>query len=78
MAELKSSCRDVKFRISEKKLRPKRLDELRDVLNKSAGFLANTKNLTGENLPLTETEWNSLDKLINATKVLGNIKFKNF
>lgn len=69
MSELKASCRDIKFRISEKKLRPKKLDELKDVLNKSAGFLMHAKNLTGEDLPLTETEWNSLDKLINTTKV---------
>lgn len=77
MSELKASCREVKFRITEKKLRPIKLDELKDVLNKSSGFLAHTKNLTGEDLPLTETEWNSLDKLINSTKVNEFKKKKN-
>ncbi|CAF0912064.1 unnamed protein product [Brachionus calyciflorus] len=66
--ELKSSCKDVTYRINEKKLRPKKLDELKDVLNKSTEFLSFARNLTGEDLPLTETEFNSLDKLINSTK----------
>ena len=70
LSELKAECKSVFFRLKEKNLRPKRLDDLKDVLNKSVDFLANTRNLTGENLPLTEVEWNTLDKLINSTKVL--------
>jgi hypoxia up-regulated 1 len=73
LSELKATCKSVFFRLKEKNLRPKKLDDLKDVLNKSSDFLANTRNLTGENLPLTEVEWNTLDKLINSTKVFLNI-----
>jgi hypoxia up-regulated 1 len=66
--DLKSTAKSILFRIKEKKLRPKRLEELKDVLNRSVEFLNNSKNLTGTDLPLTETEWNTLDKLINSTK----------
>ena len=72
LAELKSASRDVYFRMNEKKLRPKRLDELKEVLNKSIDFLESTRNLTGaagEDKPITEVEWNTLDKLITTVKV---------
>lgn len=68
LTELKNECRDVFFRLNEKKLRPRKLDELKDVLNKSVDFLASTKNLTGEDLPLTEVERTTLEKLVNSTK----------
>lgn len=70
LAELKQISKDVFFRIEEKRLRPRRLDEMKEVLNKTVEFLNNVKNLTGEDKPLTETEWNTLDKLINSTKVI--------
>jgi hypothetical protein len=75
LAELKKISKDVYFRLNEKVLRPKRLDELKEVLNKSMDFLKTIRNLTGEDLPLTETQYNSLDKLINSTKVI--IIFQN-
>ena len=55
------------FRIKEKELRPKRLAELKEVLNVSTHFLANIRNQTGEDKPFTEIEANSLEKLINST-----------
>lgn len=70
LGELKASSKDVMFRVNEKRLRPKRLEELKEVMNKSMEFLESTKNLTGEDKPLTETEWNTLEKLINTVKVI--------
>lgn len=70
LSELKAAGKPIFFRLKEKKNRPIKLDELKDVLNKSVDFLANTKNITGEDQPLTEVEWNTLDKLINTTKVI--------
>jgi hypothetical protein len=69
LSELKAVSKNVFYRLKERKLRPQRLDELKEVLNKSVEFLGNTRNLTGEDLPLTQVEWDTLDKLINTTKV---------
>lgn len=69
LAELKNVSRDVMFRINERKLRPKRLDELKEVLNKSMEFAETSKELVGDDKPLTEVEWNTLDKLISTVKV---------
>jgi len=56
LTDLKAVCKDTFFRINEKRLRPKKLDELKDIFNKSMQLLNNVRNLTGEDLPLTETE----------------------
>ena len=69
LTELKNASRDVFYRLSEKRLRPKKLDELKDVLNRSVSFFNTLANFTGEDLPLTDTERSTLDKLINSTKV---------
>lgn len=61
--------REVFFRINEKKLRPKKLDELKETMNKSLEFFNNVQNLTGEDQPLTKVEVTALEKLINSTKV---------
>jgi hypoxia up-regulated 1 len=68
LAELRNVSRDVYFRLNEKKLRPKRLDEMKDVLNRSSSFLSTLSNYTGEDLPLTETDRSGLEKLVNTTK----------
>jgi hypoxia up-regulated 1 len=68
LGDLKAVSKTVFYRLKERKLRPQRLDELKEVLNKSVEFLGNTRNLTGEDLPLTQVEWDTLDKLINTTK----------
>ena len=68
--DLKNLCKDAFFRLSEKRLRPRKLDEMKDIFNKTIEFLNNARNLTGEDLPLTQNEWNALDKLINTTKVI--------
>jgi hypoxia up-regulated 1 len=69
LAQLKSATKEVRYRIDEKKQRPKVLEEMRDVLNKSSHFLKSIHNLTGDDLPITLTERDNLDKLINTTKV---------
>lgn len=69
LTELRNVSRDVYFRLSERRLRPKKLDELKDVMNRSVSFLNTLANYTGEDLPLTEIERSTLDKLINTTKV---------
>jgi len=66
---LKKTCKDVSFRMSEKKLRPKKLDELKEVMNKSMNFLETIKNLTGgEDQPLTQTQYDTFAKLIDSTR----------
>ena len=70
LGELKKVSKEVFFRLKEKTLRPKRLDELKEVLNKSIEFLGTIKNLTGEDLPLTEVQYTTFEKLINSTKVI--------
>jgi hypothetical protein len=67
--ELKTLSRDVFFRLNEKKLRPKKLDELKETMNKTVDFFNNVQNLTGEDQPLTKVEVTALEKLINTTKV---------
>ena len=69
---MKKLCRDVTFRIEEKKNRPKRLEELKLVFNKSVDFLDTIKNLTGgENKPLTQVQYDTLEKLVKTTMVWG-------
>lgn len=69
LQSLKKLCKDVYFRLNEKKQRPKKLEELKEVLNKSMDFLQNIRNLTGgEDQPLTQVQFDTLDKLINSTK----------
>ena len=68
LSELKSTTKGVFYRLKEKKQRPVKFEELREVLNKSTEFLANSRNLTGEDLPLTEAYWVALEKLVNSTK----------
>jgi len=69
LGELKNVSRDVFYRLAEKRLRPRKLDELKDVLNRSVSFFSTLVNYTGEDLPLTEVERGTLEKLINSTKV---------
>ncbi len=65
---LKKVCKDVTFRLNEKKERPKKLDELKEVLNKSMGFLETIKNMTGgEDQPLTQVQVTTFAKLIDDT-----------
>ena len=61
--------RDVFFRLNEKKYRPRKLDELKETMNKSVEFFNNIQNLTGEDQPLNQVEVTTLEKLINSTKV---------
>jgi hypothetical protein len=70
LAELKTVSKDVFFRLNEKKLRPKKLDELKEVINKTVDFFNNIQNMTGEDLPLNKVEVTTLEKLINSTRVI--------
>lgn len=66
---LKKSCKDVFYRLDERKLRPKKLDELKEVFNKSMNFLETIRNMTGgEDKPLTQVQFDTFDKLIGTTK----------
>jgi hypothetical protein len=50
-------------------LRPKRLADLKEILNISSHFLGTIRNETGEDKPFTEVEVTALEKLINTTIV---------
>lgn len=69
LRSLKKLCKDVTFRLTEKKNRPKRLEEMKVVFNKSMDFLNSIKNLTGNGVdtPLTLVQYETFEKLINST-----------
>jgi len=67
LSELKNLAKDVVKRVNERKLRPKRLADLKEILNVSSHFLATIRNETGEDKPFTEVEVTALEKLINTT-----------
>ena len=66
---MKAATKSIYFRVTERRHRPLKLDELKEVLNASDHFLISAKNLTGEDKPFTEVEVTSLEKLINSTYV---------
>jgi hypothetical protein len=69
---LKALTKDIYFRVSEKKQRPKKLDHFNEVLNASSYFFISAQNLTSENgtKPYTAVEVSSLGKLIESSKVI--------
>jgi len=68
LVALKKVCKDVTFRLKEKKERSKKLEELKEVLNKSTNFFDTIKNMTGgEDQPLTQVQLSTFEELINKT-----------
>jgi len=64
--------KDLEFRVKELKERPEALAALNSMLNHSTFFLASVKNLSVidvEDKMFTEVEIETLEKLINETKV---------
>ena len=69
LAALKAATKEPYFRMAEKRTRPKKLDELRDLLNaKSGEFLKSARNFTGPELAITQSDFDELEKMINTTK----------
>jgi hypoxia up-regulated 1 len=65
---LKKVCKDIFYRLNEKKSLPQKLGELKEVLNKSMNFLETIKNMTGgEDQPLTQMQYTTFAKLIDTT-----------
>lgn len=74
LALLKKATKSVTYRLKERKNRPKKLDELNEVLNKSLKFLDSIKNVTGgEDQPVSPAQFSSLEKIINSTEVTTSI-----
>lgn len=69
LADLKSLTRDMFERVREHRERPEALKALKDMLNLSEVFLNGAKNVSEDNQVFTEVEINTLDKLIQDTKV---------
>ena len=66
---LKKATKNVNYRLKEKKNRPKKLDELKEVLDKSVKFMDSIRNVTGgEDQPVSPAQLASLEKIINSTK----------
>jgi len=69
LALLKKATKNVNYRLKEKKNRPKKLDELKEVLEKSVKFMDSIRNVTGgEDQPVSPAQLASLEKIINSTK----------
>lgn len=68
LQELKTASKDIFFRVKERRLRPDKLGDLKEVLNVSSHFLETIRNQTGEDKPYTDIEVSTLEKLIISTK----------
>lgn len=65
------------MRVYEKEERPKALAALKQHLNSTTVFLETVRNMTDADDPIfTEVELNTLEKLINETKVSSVIEFR--
>lgn len=75
---MKSVTKGVKLRVREVDLRPKKLDELKDILNVTEHFLQATRAVllkTGKDdeKPFTDSEVKYLEKLVKDTYVSTKI-----
>ena len=69
MSDLQKLTHDLYDRVKELEERPRAEDAMRGMLNYTRHFLGSMKNYTGEDLPFTQVEYDTLDKLINTTDV---------
>uniref|UniRef100_H3C7Q5 Hypoxia up-regulated protein 1 n=1 Tax=Tetraodon nigroviridis TaxID=99883 RepID=H3C7Q5_TETNG len=73
LSQLKSSCKDMFFRVEERRKWPEHLAALESMLNTSSFFLRRSAKLIPEDDQIfTEVELNLLEKVINETTTWKN------
>ncbi|XP_036975370.1 hypoxia up-regulated protein 1 [Acanthopagrus latus] len=72
LSQLKSLCKDMFFRVEERRKWPDRLAALNTMLNTSSFFLRSAKMIPEDDQIFTEVELNMLEKMINETMTWKN------
>ncbi|XP_051257465.1 hypoxia up-regulated protein 1 [Dicentrarchus labrax] len=72
LSQLKSLCKDMFFRVEERRKWPDRLAALESMLNTSSFFLKSAKLIPEDDQIFTEVELNMLEKVINETTTWKN------
>ncbi|XP_054879468.1 hypoxia up-regulated protein 1 isoform X2 [Poeciliopsis prolifica] len=72
LSQLKGLCKDMFFRVAERRKWPELLTDLDNTLNTSNFFLRGAKLIPGDDQIFTEVELNMLEKVINETTVWKN------
>ncbi|XP_033834268.1 hypoxia up-regulated protein 1 isoform X1 [Periophthalmus magnuspinnatus] len=72
LSELKSLCKDMFFRVEERRKWPERLASLESMLNTSSFFLRSARLIPEDDQIFTEVELNVLEKVINETTTWKN------
>lgn len=72
LSQLKSLCKDMFFRVEERRKWPDRLAALESILNTSSFFLRSAKMIPEDDQIFTEVELNMLEKVINETTTWKN------
>ncbi|XP_041863802.1 hypoxia up-regulated protein 1 isoform X2 [Melanotaenia boesemani] len=72
LSQLKSLCKDMFFRVEERRKWPDRLAALDSQLNTSSFFLRSAKLIPEDDQIFTEVELNMLEKVINETTTWKN------
>ncbi|XP_034539425.1 hypoxia up-regulated protein 1 [Notolabrus celidotus] len=72
LSQLKSLCKDMFFRVEERRKWPDRLAALDSMLNTSSFFLRSAKLIPEDDQIFTEVELNLLEKVINETTTWKN------
>uniref|UniRef100_A0A1A8QHH5 Hypoxia up-regulated protein 1 n=1 Tax=Nothobranchius pienaari TaxID=704102 RepID=A0A1A8QHH5_9TELE len=72
LSQLRNLCKDMFFRVEERRKWPERLAALNSLLNTSAFFLRSARLIPEEDQIFTEVELNMLEKVINETSVWKN------
>jgi len=69
LKELKEATKELADRVEHLLERPRALEALNSVMNYSRHFLKGMENYTGDDQPFTETEMNTLSKLVTETQM---------
>ncbi|KAM7398645.1 hypothetical protein PAMA_006520 [Pampus argenteus] len=72
LSQLKSLCKDMFFRVEERRKWPDRLAALDSMLNTSSFFLRSAKLIPEDDQIFTEVELNMLEKVLNETTTWKN------
>ncbi|KAM4726979.1 hypoxia up-regulated protein 1 [Anableps anableps] len=72
LSQLKGLCKDVFFRVAERRKWPELLTALDNMLNTSAFFLRGAKLIPEDDQIFTEVELSMLEKVINETTIWKN------
>lgn len=72
LSQLRALCKDMFFRVEERRKLPERLAALESMLNTSSFFLRSARLIPEDDQIFTEVELNMLEKVINETTTWKN------